>query len=129
MVFHVANTYNDLFTFYSDRDLRAITGFPKTRYTVYDEYHRSFVDLPTYSSIMVSASGMIVIKATSICRYDCPELGNLLETLHCRAKRQKPLPMLLIDYKSDSEVDSEGTSSDMDNYEVGSPTDQSHSAD
>lgn len=132
MVFHVADTYNDMFNFYADQDLRAISGFPQTHYTVYDEHRQIFVDLPTYSSIMVSASGMIIFKAASISRQDCPELGNLVKMLNRHAKWKRPLSMHLIDYRSESEIHSPGhggTSSDADNYEVGSPTDERRSAD
>ena len=86
-----------------------------------------FVDLPTYSSIMVLASGMIVFKATSISRQDCPELRNLIKMLHCHTKQKRPLSMHLIDYRSESEIHLlgyEGTSSDMDSHEAGSLTDE-----
>ena len=86
----------------------------------------------SYSSIMVSTSGMVVFKAASVRRQDCSELGKLL---HCHAKQKRPLPMHLIGYRSESEIDSPGhggtssrsSDSDPDNYKVGSPTYQRRS--
>ncbi|KAF8059506.1 hypothetical protein FPV67DRAFT_1454144 [Lyophyllum atratum] len=66
------------YSFFYDREFRALTSFPEASISIYDKYKEGFVDLPTQMCIDLPFPYPIVVRQKTLSNSDCTNLRQIL---------------------------------------------------